>query len=378
MSTTFSRITDNLEKSTIRKVFDKALPDSINLGLGEIQFPLPSFLKKAAYEIIDNEEIRYTPNAGLTSLRKRVAQYYDDIIPWQNTCITVGAEEALYLVLAVLINPGDEVLISDPAYPAYKTLIRLRQGNAVIFKRRIDDNFIIDFNDLKNSISQKTKAIIISNPSNPLSTCLKKEEISSLISICEENDVYLIIDEIYRELYINKPIKSLLQKSKKVIVISGLSKSHCLSGWRLGWIVSQEEELIQRIIKYHQYLVTCASYISQRLAEKALSDEGMNLVKINRVKLQKNYYFCKNYISNHFSNINMIESDAAPYLFVNINRDALIFCENLLQKRVIVMPGIAFGDICRNWIRINYAIEETVLEKAIQLLFKEIIYTNKI
>lgn len=365
---TFPSEIQKLEKSLIRDIYDRALPGSINLGLGEIQLPLPHHFKEKISEIIFQENIRYTPNAGLTSFRKKISLYYEKRIDYNNVCVTVGAEEALYLACAVLLNSNDEVLIADPAYPAYETIVNLNKAKPVIFNRCEDNDFHLDLNDLQNKITNRSKMIIISNPSNPLGTTLTNTEIEHLINICETENILLVIDEIYRDLSLSDPIKTLLGRSANIIIVSGLSKSHCLSGWRIGWIVAQNSLFIEKIIKYHQYLVTCAPFVSQRVGELALSETGSLISSDFKKILAENYRCCLDLINSLMPGIQTVKPQAAPYIFLNLHRDSYKFAINLLNEKIIVTPGTAFGNNCKNWIRINYALNRKPLTEALKRL----------
>lgn len=356
-----------LERSALRQLFDKAPKNSINLGLGEIQFCTPQVIRDRAIEVIKQNEIRYTPNAGLPELQKTIAKYYN-IKLQDNVCVTTGAEEAIFSALFSYIDPGDEVLIANPSYIAYKTIIQMLNGKPVEFYLEPKSNFSLDRNDFLKKISIKTKVLLLNNPSNPTGRCFSEDEIDFIIQACHKNDVLIIVDEIYRELYIERRIGSFLNRSDNIIVISGLSKSHSMSGWRIGWAISNQPDLIKPVIVSHQYICTCAPYISQQVAITALSEEGMKTQNEIRLQLLDNRKFILDQFQQFIPDIPILKSDSFPYLFINVNTDEIPFINKLIKKGVILIPGSIFGTKGRQWIRLNYAIDKKKLAKGLNIL----------
>ncbi len=357
----------SIEKSTLRQLFDKAPPDSINLGLGEIQFPTPEVVTNRAIDVIRQGNIRYTPNAGLPELQKAIADYYEIPVN-KNICVTSGAEEAVFASLFSFINNGDEVLIANPTYIAYKTIIKMLGGVAVEFDLNPSSNFELNRNDFTNKISSKTKVLLLNNPSNPTGKCFSEEEIDFMVSKCNENNILIIVDEIYRELYIDNRPTTFLNKTGKIIVISGLSKSHCMSGWRIGWTVSNDPKLIKPIIISHQYICTCAPYISQKVAITALSVKGMKAQNDIRLVLKKNREIVFKFFEKFLPDLFILENTSSPYLFINVNNDSMSLVNDLIKNGLIVIPGVIFGSNGKNWIRLNYAIDKKKLAKGVYLI----------
>ncbi|NQT65436.1 MAG: pyridoxal phosphate-dependent aminotransferase, partial [FCB group bacterium] len=358
---------NGLEKSALRQLYDNSPPDSINLGLGEIQFPTPKVVTDRAIDIIKQGNIRYTPNAGLPELQKAIAGYYKIQLN-ENICVTTGAEEAIFASLFSFINPGDEVLIANPTYIAYKTIIGMMEGIAVEFDLDSEANFELNRDDFINKITPRTKVLLLNNPSNPTGRCFSEEEIDFMISKCNESNILIIVDEIYRELYIdNRPI-SFLEKSGKIIVISGLSKSHCMSGWRIGWAVSNDPELIKPIIISHQYICTCTPYISQEAAIAALSAAGMKAQNKIRLKLKSNREYVLKLFEQSLPDLIILNNTSSPYLFINVKIDDMLLANELIKKGLIVMPGRIFGSNGKHWIRLNYAIDKYKLTEAMNII----------
>lgn len=356
-------------KSALRKIFESAPAEAINFGIGEIQLPTPALFLKEAERILREEKIRYTPNAGLISTREAIASYYKHSIIKDNVCVTVGAEEAVYATLKSIINPGDQILISDPSFVAYETIIGFLGGETVKYNLNPEHNFSIDFDDLNLKLTNKTKALILTNPSNPIGTSIKREELNKLIEVCRKNKILIICDEVYRELYVEEKPETILNLYEHSIVISSLSKSHCMSGWRLGWAVSKNSEIMQAITVAHQYIATCASYLSQRVASLALSTKGLAEVNIIREYLNQNREYVLQELSS--TTAEFISNDASPYLFIKTKVDDYDLTMKFIDKGLVVMPGSIFGDKGKGWIRLNYGLEKPVLEKGLKILCQE-------
>lgn len=362
------RITD-IEKSELRQLFDKAPIDAINLGLGDIQLPTPKVITDRAVNIIKKGNIKYTPNAGLPELQKAITKYYNIQLN-ENVCVTTGAEEAIFASLFSFINPGDEVLIANPTYIAYKTIIKMLGGVTVEFDLDPLLNFELDRNDFVNKISSKTKILLLNNPSNPTGRCFSEEDIDFMISKCNENNILIIVDEIYRELFIEKKPTTFLDKTGKIIVISGLSKSHCMSGWRIGWAVSNNAELIKPIIVSHQYICTCAPCISQEAAITALSSEGMKAQNEIRLELISNREFILKQFKQILPDLPILINTSSPYLFINVKVDDRVLVNKLLKHGLIVMSGGIFGSNGKHWIRLNYATDKKNITTGVLIIKK--------
>lgn len=344
-----------MEKSIIRQIFDSALPDSVNLGLGELQFPMPEYLHSEAVKILFEEDIRYTPNAGLINSRKAIASQYKNT-DYQQVVITNGAQEAIYATLKTLLNPGDEIILPDPAFSAYESIVK--SIGAIPKFYRLDErrNFALDNESLFSLVTPKTKAILINTPGNPTGISFNETELNVIANCCRINDLYLISDEIYRNLYLENKALSAYDFYHKTIVISGLSKSHCMTGWRVGWLVAPLE-IAQQINVTHQYISTCANYLGQRLCEYAFTEQASLFQRELRAILRVNYRTFNDILSNLVLN----KSDSAPYIFINIHKDGYEFAKEMLKYKVIVIPGVAFSKRLTNWIRVSYALPEEEL-----------------
>ena len=360
----------DIDISEIRKIFDKTPEDSINLGLGEIQFPTPKIFTEYAREILQDGNIHYTPNAGLKELRQSIANYYENQINYENVCVTVGAEEAVFASIFCFINPGDEVLLANPTFVTYETFLKMTGGKAKYFDLDPDNNFSLDKNSFLEKITDKTKMVILTNPSNPLGITFSPEEIKFIVSTCSEKNILLLVNEIYRELYIHKKPSTMLDQYKNIIIISGISKSYCMTGWRLGWVVSKSKELITPIISAHQYICTCAPLISQKVAVKALSPEGVKAKENLRLLLLENRNYIINFLKENLTECKILINSSSPYLFVNFGIDDKKLCMDLVGGGVIVIPGSVFGSNGAGWIRISYGLKIEYLKAAMRKVYK--------
>lgn len=369
-----SKRLENVQKSIIRQIYDSASQNAINLGLGEIQFPTPNLIRLKAKQAINQGEIFYTPNAGIPELRKAIASSYNSNskIEWENICVTNGAQEAIFAVLFSLIDPGDEVLIADPTFLAYKTIAEMLGAKIKTFPLKAENGFRLRMPDLKKQISKNTKILILNHPANPTGIAFDSEDITEITDICKKNETILLVDEVYKEVYLQKEIPSFCSSYDKTIIISGLSKSFCMTGWRIGWIVAQKE-LLNKFTIAHQYISTCASAISQKAAIKAFSEKGQTTITHLRKQLLKNYLFCLKYLKEFIEPNTQISPDAAPYLMLNIYQDDISFCKSLGKKGVIVIPGSAFGKESQGFIRISYALNQKKLRMGLKILKSNLI-----
>ncbi len=362
------KIRNQIQRSKLRQIFDSAQPDSINLGLGEIQFKTPMHFREIAKQIIAEGKIYYTPNAGLPELRKKIAKHYHT--DWQNVCVTTGAEEAIFAALFTYLEPGAEVLIANPSYLAYKNIIKMLDGKPKEFDLSEKNNFCLDRKSFINSITDKTQILILNNPSNPLGKSLNSSEIELIFSICEKHEILIIVDEVYLELFLTERESSLL--SANTIVISSLSKSHSMSGWRIGWLVAQDNKLIDPMTSVHQYICTCAPYLSQELAIAAFSEKGKIEGESIRQKLINNHKFTIQFLKQYLPELIVLESSYAPYSFIKIEYDDQKFVQKALENKLILMPGSIFGSNGQNWIRLNYGVPQSLLINGLKIFQKTI------
>src|SRR6185503_9182890 len=232
-----------IHKSVIRQVFDRARPGSINLGLGEPDLPTPDVIRDAAVRVITEQQNGYTSHAGLPELRKKVAGEYPylDNNP-ERVIITAGSQEALYLALLSLVDDGDEVLLPNPGFVAYPTIVRMAGGASQFYRLPRERDFGFDLDEFRQALTPRTKVVVCISPSNPTGRTLTRDDLAGIGDALRDHDAYLISDEIYRDLYYTaeRP-ESLSSFFERTIVIGGLSKSMSMTGWRLGWLAGDAE-----------------------------------------------------------------------------------------------------------------------------------------
>lgn len=348
-----------------------AHPDSVNLALGELGFDMPQFLREKAIEIITSATAVYTPNAGLLETREAiVAAYYPASCP-DRICVCNGAEEAIFITLFSILNPGDLVAIPDPDYTAYPAICKMLDAKVVRLPFAKDFH-TIDWDVWERTFECGVKALVLSNPSNPSGFALDHHSAQKLADICDRNGVIIIVDEIYSMLYFDSSHVSLDQYTSNLFVINGLSKSHCMSGWRLGW-VNAPPSMPASLIKAKQYISTCSNWLAQKLAVFALSPEGLDSVKPIYAQLFENRQLAIDLLKKRTDDPASLNiPSATPYLMLKLKADDLATAASLAKKGVLTACGRAFGDSGLDWLRINVAIDKALLDKALRILTDEL------
>ncbi|MEA2163122.1 MAG: hypothetical protein QOK37_1249 [Thermoanaerobaculia bacterium] len=341
----------NIELSLIRQINALATPLSANLGIGEPNVEPDETLRAFAAKAASTGSWHYTANAGTLALRKLVAgeSAFD---PRSEVCITAGTEEALFSIIQAFVDPGDEVLVPNPGFLAYGTLARIAGATPVTYDLEPPD-WTIDIDALLRRITPKTKLIVVNSPSNPLGSVVDRDTLQRIA----DAGPLVVSDEVYREIWYDAQPPSMLGMSGNVIVVGGMSKSHAMTGLRLGWAIAPEG-LMKPIVTAHQYIATCASAFSQSLAESILSDDAWNRAWLDRVRAQ----FRAQRESALFSIARELEvTIPAPagafYAFVPVpSCDTVTFARTLAtDAAVLVIPGIAFGSMGEGFVRISYA-----------------------
>ena len=371
----------DLPKSGIRKFFDIAstMEDCISLGVGEPDFVTPWEIRDSAIKSIQSGRTQYTSNAGLISFRKEIAYYvssrygvkYD---PENEIIVTIGASEAIDLALRTIAGEGDEVLVPSPSYVSYLPSVALTGAKAVPVEPSVDDEFKLTPEVLKKAITNKTKAIIFPYPNNPTGAIMTKEEMEKITPIIKEHNLIVISDEIYSELTYGDErhvsIASLDGMWERTILINGFSKAFAMTGWRLGYLCAPKP-LAEQMYKIHQYVIMCAPTASQIAGETALKigrNDGYRMVEEMRQEYDKR----RRYLIAEFNKMGLdcFEPKGAFYVFPSLKRTGMTgeeFAEKLLfAKAVAVVPGSAFGESGKNFIRCSYATSMKDLKEAIR------------
>jgi aspartate/methionine/tyrosine aminotransferase len=360
-----------IEKSVIRQIYDRAPAGSINLGLGEPDFPTPAVIREEAVRFIHQEKIRYTPNAGVIELRRAIAEYYGEAAKYESVCVTNGSQEALFVALMAIVNLGDEVLLPDPGFVAYPTIVRMAGGKPAFYKLPAAKNFEFDPEDFLRQVNGKTRAVIVTSPSNPTGRVLQAADCQIIAEALYDSQAIVIADEIYRELYFGECPASMANFYPRTLVISGLSKSHAMTGWRLGWIYG-DPEIIRHLTVLHQYATTCASAISQHAALAAFAEEGRIAAENLRSNLRSRRDFLIELIDTQLADgdfkFRRIVPDGAFYLMLDVSRFGKSFevAERLLRSRVITIPGAAFGEEAEGFLRLSFAADFELLREGVR------------
>ena len=358
-----------IEKSMIRQLFDRAQPGSINLGLGEPDLPTPTVIRRAAVRAITEEQNGYTSHAGLPMLRERVAADYQKLgLTPERVVITAGSQEALYLALMTLIDEGDEVLLPNPGFVAYPTIVRMAGGHSTFYRLPASLRFGFDGEEFRRNLTPRTKAVVCISPSNPTGRTLTGVHLEEIAAALAGTGVYLISDEIYRELYYTTDRPTTISDYyAKTIVIGGVSKSLSMTGWRLGWLCG-DEDFIRSALILHGYVTTCASTVSQKAAlEGAWTAEAESARQAMRETFRNRRDFLLALIRSEL-HLPAVVPEGAFYTMVDTSSygDSMTVAETLLKHGVITVPGAAFGSEAEGFLRVSFCAEKPVLAEGVR------------
>jgi aspartate/methionine/tyrosine aminotransferase len=363
-----------IEKSVIRQVFDRARPGSINLGLGEPDLPTPDVIRNAAVKVIVEQQNGYTSHAGLPALREEVAADYAYVNgnP-ERVIITAGSQEALYLALLALVDEGDEVLLPNPGFVAYPTIVRMAGGTARFYRLPREHDFAFDGDEFRRALTPRTKVVVCISPSNPTGRTLSQDDLASIGDALRDHDAYLISDEIYRELYyLPERPGSMTSLYDRTIVISGLSKSLSMTGWRLGWLCG-DEEVVRAALVLHGYVTTCASAVSQKAALAAWSAEAEAARAGFRATFRTRRDHLLRLIDSELA-LRAITPDGAFYTMLDVSQygTSMAVAEALLDEGVITVPGVAFGSESEGFLRVSFCADHETLAEGVRRMKKAI------
>ncbi|WP_422802676.1 pyridoxal phosphate-dependent aminotransferase [Streptococcus sp. FT1-106] len=376
----FNKNLDQIEVSLIRQ-FDQSIsdvPGIMKLTLGEPDFTTPDHVKEAAKAAIDANQSHYTGMAGLLELRKAAAAFVRDKYnlsydPDNQILVTIGATEALSATLTAILEPGDTVLLPAPAYPGYEPIANLVGASIVEIDTTAND-FVLTPDMLEKAIIEqgdKVKAVLLNYPTNPTGVTYSREQIKGLAEVLKKYEVFVVSDEVYSELtYSPAPHVSIAEYlPEQTILINGLSKSHAMTGWRIGLIFAPANYTAQ-LIKSHQYLVTAAATMAQFAAIEALSAG-----KDDALPMRAEYIKRRDYIIGKMSALGfkIIKPDGAFYIFAKIpagyEQDSFKFCQDFArEKAVAFIPGVAFGKYGEGYVRLSYAASMETISTAMDRL----------
>jgi aspartate aminotransferase/aminotransferase len=351
-----------IEASGIRKVFElaRSIKDPINLSIGQPDFDVPEPVKQAAHRAIDQGFNGYTITQGIPELRQRLLQDvrrdYPDAA--RELLVTSGTSGALVLALLTTVNPGDEVIIFDPYFVMYPHLVRLAGGVPVFIDTYPD--FALDIDAVKKALSPRTRAVLVNSPANPTGRVASENELRDLAVLCGERDVLLISDEIYRLFCYDHPFVSPAQFNDQVLVVDGFSKSHAMTGWRLGF-AHGPARLIEEMIKLQQFSFVCAPSMVQHAGLAALEHDMSGPVETYRGKRDRIWRALRDLYE-------IASPDGAFYLFPRAPRSTgFAFVEEALGHGLLIIPGGVFSRRDTHF-RISYAASEQTLDRGIEVL----------
>ncbi|MDU7440962.1 MAG: aminotransferase class I/II-fold pyridoxal phosphate-dependent enzyme [Clostridium sp.] len=364
----------NMPPSGIRKYFDmiNEMEDVISLGVGEPDFLTPWNVTEAGIYSLEQGHTHYSSNAGFIELRNEIAKYlyrrFDlSYNPLDEIIVTVGGSEGIDIALRALVGPGDEVIVPEPSFVAYKGCTAFTGATAKVLDLKAENEFKLTAEDLEKAITPKTKVVIVPFPNNPTGAIMTREELIPIVEVLKDKDIIVISDEIYAELCYDEKhvsIASFPEMKEKTLVINGFSKAYAMTGWRLGYLCGHPT-LINEMKKIHQYAIMCSPTTAQYAAIEALKSGDSSIEE-----MQREYNRRRRVLVDGFRKMGLecFEPLGAFYVFPSIQSTGISsdeFCEQLLiNEKVLTVPGNAFGDCGEGFIRACYASSmENIIEE---------------
>ena len=365
----------NIKPSGIRKFFDlvSEMKDAISLGVGEPDFDTPWHIRDEGIYSLERGRTFYTSNAGLKELKEEIANYlrrrvhvdYDDR---HEVLVTVGGSEAIDMAMRVMLNPGEEVLIPQPSYVSYEPCTIMAGGKPVIIELKAENEFRLTPEELLGHITDKTKLLVLPFPNNPTGAIMEQKDLEAIAKVIIEKDLYVLSDEIYSELTYKEDhvsIASIPGMQERTILINGFSKAYAMTGWRLGYACGPRK-IIEQMTKLHQYAIMCAPTTSQYAAVEALRNGDDDVAMMREAYNQR-----RRYLVHAFKEMGLecFEPYGAFYIFPCIKEFGMTSEEFasrfLMEEKVAVVPGTAFGDCGEGFLRISYAYSLENLKEAL-------------
>ena len=369
-----------IEPSGIRKFFDvvSEMPDAISLGVGEPDFDTPWRIREEGIYSLERGRTFYTSNAGLKELKEEICKYLERKINVaydyrSEVMVTVGGSEGIDIAMRAMLDPGDEVLIPQPSYVSYLPCAILADGVPVVIELQEKNEFKLTAEELEAAITPKTKILVLPFPNNPTGSIMTKEDLEPLVDVIKKHDIFVISDEIYSELTYGTDhvsIASFPGMKERTIVINGFSKGFAMTGWRLGYACGPKEILAQ-MIKIHQFAIMCAPTNSQYAAV-----EGLRHCDPEVQEMREAYNQRRRFLMHEFKRMGLscFEPFGAFYVFPNIQEFGMPADEFatrfLMEEKVAVVPGTAFGACGEGFIRVSYAYSLDDLKEALGRLEK--------
>ena len=364
-----------IKPSGLRKFFDivSEMKDAISLGVGEPDFETPWHIRDEGIYSLEKGRTFYTSNAGLKELKIEICNYlkrrYDLSYHYENeVLVTVGGSEAIDIAMRAMVNPGDEVLIPQPSYVSYEPCALLTGAKPVIINLKHENQFRLTAQELEEAITEKTKLLVLPFPNNPTGAIMERKDLEEIAEVIKKHDIFVISDEIYSELcYTDQhvSIANIEGMQERTILINGFSKSYAMTGWRLGYACGPKE-IIEQMTKIHQFCIMCAPTTSQYAAVEALKNGDEDVQNMREAYNQR-----RRYLVHAFKEMGLecFEPFGAFYMFPCIKEFGMTSDEFatrfLMEEKVAVVPGTAFGDCGEGFIRISYAYSLDNLKLAI-------------
>lgn len=357
-----------LQPTLIRQFFERALPDSINFGLGEPDLPTPQFLRDEAARIARDEQNGYTSHPGIPALRTKIAEQYPHLnLPMTGVVVTCGSQEAMTDAFMCCIDEGDEVLLPDPSFPAYDACTRIAQGNPVYYRMPADTEFAFDIEEFRSKITPKTKAAVVISPSNPTGKIMTADDYRQIAEALTGTGIWLLSDEIYSDLYFGERPRSASEFYERTIILSGLSKSLSMTGWRLGWAACSDPQMINAIQVLHGFTTVCTSTITQKASLLAWTDEAEAAKQHAREVYAQRGKFLVDILETELG-LKATSPEGAFYTMLDVREigDDLVVAEKCLQNRVVTVPGVAFGSEAKGFLRISFCNTEERMAEGVR------------
>ena len=370
-----SKKVTGLAPSGIRKFFDlvSEMPEAISLGVGEPDFDTPWRIREEGIYALEQGKTFYTSNAGLKELKEEIGRYLRrkinvDYDPASEIVVTVGGSEGIDIALRAMLDPGDEVLIPQPSYVSYLPCTVLADGKPIVIPLKQENEFKLTAEELEESITPRTKILVLPYPNNPTGAIMTKEDLEPVAKVVKEHDIFVLSDEIYSELTYgtaHASIASLPGMKERTLVINGFSKGFAMTGWRLGYICGPRA-IAEQMVKIHQYAIMCAPTNSQYAAVEALKNCES---EVERMRVAYNQR--RRYLVHEFRRMKLdcFEPFGALYIFPNIKEFGMsseAFATRFLEEeKVAVVPGSAFGECGEGFLRVSYAYSLEDLKEAI-------------
>lgn len=356
-----------LQPTLIRQFFERALPDSINFGLGEPDLATPQFLRDEAARVSRDEQNGYSSHPGIPALRDKIAEQYPHLnLPRTGVVVTCGSQEAMTDAFMCVIDRGDEVLLPDPSFPAYDACTRIAEGVPVYYRMPADDDFAFNIDHFRSQITERTKAAVVISPSNPTGKIMTEQNLRDIASALEGTGIWLISDEIYSDLYFGERPHSASEYYDKTIIVSGLSKSLSMTGWRLGWAACSDPEVINAIQVLHGFTTVCTSTITQKAALLGWTPEAEVAKQEARDIYRERGEFLVDLFKTEMG-LHATSPEGAFYTMLDVRTlgDDIAVAEKCLAGGVVTVPGVAFGQEAKGFLRISFCNTEEKMAEGV-------------